>query len=223
MFAGEIKFIINEFNINNIHLIILANIFYRFYLNDFIRGIQNCLNLYKNEYNKDNNLVNKFIIKIINNCDSNQIEIVQELKGQYPFLLRYHMIEILSQNNFLYHIENQEKYLRNEAYLLFQMFKDSKIPFKYYFNYFLFYPYYEIFALESGNDINKLPEDPNNDMKEKGYRKALDYALIYICYRFNNYDNIEELINEIDEIKKEIYEKIKNNYSNNIKYKINKL
>ena len=223
MFAGEIKCIVNDYNRNDIHLIILGNIFYRFHLNDFIRGLQNCLNANKNYYDEDNNIVNKYILRIINNCDSNQIEIVQELKGNYPFLLRYHMIEILSQNNFLYHIENQEKYLKSEAFLLFQMFKDSKVPFKYYLNYFLFYPYYEIFTLDSGNDINRLPDDPSDDIKEEGYRNALDYALIYISFRFNNYDDLEELINEINEIKYEINKKIKNNYSNDIIYKINKL
>lgn len=109
MFAGDMKCIINEYNINNIHLIILGNIFYRFHLNDFIRGLQKCLDTYKKDYDKDNDLVNKIIIRIIKNCDSNQIGIVQELKGNYPFLLRYHMIEILSQNEFLYHIKNQER------------------------------------------------------------------------------------------------------------------
>ena len=223
MFAGDIKYIINEYNINDINLIILSNIFYRFHLNDFIRGLQRCLNEYKKNYDKDNNLVNKSIITIIKNCDSNQIEIVQELKGYYPFLLRYHMIEILSQNNFIYQIENQEKYLKNEAFLFFEMLKDSKMPFKYYLNYFLFYPNYGIFSVESINDINKLPEDPSENIKEEGYRKALDYALIYISYRFNNYNKLEELIDEIKEIKNEINEKIKNNYSKDIIYKINKL
>ena len=223
MFAGDINYIVNEYNINDIHLIILGNIFYRFHLNDFIRELQKCLNTYKNNYDQDNNIINKYILKIINNCDSNQIEIIQELKGNYPFLLRYHMVEILSQNNFLYHIENQEKFLKNEAFLLFQMFKDAKVPFKYYLNYFLFYPYYEIFTLDSGNDIDKLPDDPSDDMKEEGYRNALDYALIYISFRFNNYDDIEELINEINEIKYEINRKIKNIYSADIIYKINKL
>ena len=223
MFSGDINYIINEYNRSNIHLIILANIFYRFHLSDFIRGLQKCLITYKNDYDKENDIINKYITRIINNCDNNQIEIVQELKGNYPFLLRYHMIEILNQNSFLYQIENQEKYLKSEAFLLFQMLKDSKVPFKYYLNYFLFYPYYEIFSLESGNDINKLPEDPSDELKEEGYRRALDYALIYICFIFNNYNNVEELINEIDEIKNEIIEKIKNYYSNDIIYKINKL
>ena len=142
MFLGDINYIINENNKDNIHSIILGNIFYRFYLNDFIKQLQNCLINFKSNYNKDNNLVNNYIAKIIKNCDSNQLEIVQELKGNYPFLLRYHMIEILSQNNFIYQIENKELYLKNESYLLFQMLKDSKIKFKYYLNYFLFYPNY---------------------------------------------------------------------------------
>ena len=223
MFAGDMKCIINEYNINNIHLIILGNIFYRFHLNDFIRGLQNCLNTYKKEYDKDNDLVNKIIIRIIKNCDSNQIEIVQELKGNYPFLLRYHMIEILSQNEFLYHIENQERYLKQETFHFYQMLRDSKIPFKYYLNYFLFCPNFEIFTVDSINNVNNLPEDPNDDIRDEGYRRALDYALIYITYRFNNYDNIEELIDEINEIKSEINKKIKNAYSNDILYKINKL
>ena len=222
MFAGDVKFIINEYNRDNIHLIILGNIFYRFYLNDFIRGLQNCLKENKH-IDKDKNLINKYIFNIIKNCDSNQIEIVQELKGNYPFLLRYHMIEILSQNNFIYHIENQEQYLKKEAFLFFQMMRDSKISFKYYLNYFLFYPNYEIFTLDSGNDIQNLKEDISNELREEGYRKALDYALVYICYRFNNNDNIEELFDEINEIKKEINEKINNNFSNDIIYKINKL
>jgi hypothetical protein len=200
----------------------LGNIFYRFYLNDFIRGLQNCLKENKH-IDKDKNLINKYIFNIIKNCDSNQIEIVQELKGNYPFLLRYHMIEILSQNNFIYHIENQEQYLKKEAFLFFQMMRDSKISFKYYLNYFLFYPNYEIFTLDSGNDIQNLKEDISNELREEGYRKALDYALVYICYRFNNNDNIEELFDEINEIKKEINEKINNNFSNDIIYKINKL
>ena len=223
MFAGDLKYIINEYNKENIHLIILANIFYRFYLNDFIRGLQRCLNECKKNYDKDNNLVNKSIISIIKNCDSNQIEIVQELKGYYPFLLRYHMIEILSQNNFIYHIDNQEKYLKNEAFLFFEMLKDSKMSFKYFLNYFLFYPNYEIFSVESKNDINNLPEEPSDNLREDGYRKALDYALIYISHRFNTYDNLEDLIDEIKEIKNEINDKIKNNYSKDIIYKINKL
>ncbi len=223
MFAGDMKCIINEYNINNIHLIILGNIFYRFHLNDFIRGLQKCLDTYKKDYDKDNDLVNKIIIRIIKNCDSNQIEIVQELKGNYPFLLRYHMIEILSQNEFLYHIENQERYLKQETFLFYQMLRDSKIPFKYYLNYFLFCPNFEIFIVDSINNVNNLPEDPSEDMRDEGYRRALDYALIYITYKFNNYDNIEELIDEINEIKSEINKKIKYVYSNDILYKINKL
>ena len=223
MLLGNIEYIINDNNKKNIHSIILGNIFYRFYLNDFIKELQKCLNKFKSIYNENNNLVDNYIAKIIKNCDSNQLEIVQELKGSYPFLLRYHMIEILSQNNFIYQIENKELYLKNESYLLFQMLKDSKIKFKYYLNYFLFYPNYEIFTLESANEIKNLPEEPSDKMREEGYRKALDYALIYITYRFNNYDNIEELIDEINEIKNEIREKIKNTYSFDIIYKINKL
>ena len=219
LLTGDIQYIVNPHNNNNIHYIILSNIFYRFYFNDFIKVLQNCLD----RVNNDDNLVNKYIIQIIKNCDSNQIEIVQIIKGSYPFFLRYHMIEILSQNNFIYQIENQEKYLKSEAFLFYQMLKDSKISFKYFLNYFLFYPNYEIFTLESPNQIQNLPDEPSEEMREEGYRKALDYALIYISYRFNNYENNDELIYEIDDIKKEIKEKIKNIYSNDIIYKINKL
>ena len=119
------------------------------------------------------------------------------------------MIEILSQNEFLYHIENQERYLKQETFLFYQMLRDSKIPFKYYLNYFLFCPNFEIFIVDSINNVNNLPEDPSEDMRDEGYRRALDYALIYITYKFNNYDNIEELIDEINEIKSEINKKIK--------------
>jgi hypothetical protein len=223
IFSGDINFIINEYNQDNIHLIILGNIFYRFHLNNFIRGLQNCLDNFMKNNDNDKNLVNKIIVRIIKNCDSNQIEIVQEIKGNYLFLLRYHMIEILSQNEFLYHIENQEKYIKQETYLFFQMMKDSKIPFKYFLNYFLFCPNYEIFTVDSIDAINNLPDEPTEDIRDEGYRKALDYALIYISYKFNNYDNIEELIDEINEIKNEINEKIKNEYSSDILYKINKL
>ena len=223
MFSGEMNFIINEYNKNNIHLIILGNIFYRFHLHDFIQGLQQCLLDYRKRNDIEKDLVNKIIIKIINNCDSNQIEIVQELKGNYLFLLRYHMIEILSQNEFLYQIENQEKYLKQETYLFFQMLRDSKIPFKYFLNYFLFCPNYEIFIVDSIQKVNALPDEPSEEMRDEGYRRALDYALIYISYKFNNIDNVEDLIDDIDEIKSEINEKIKNEYSNDILYKINKL
>ena len=223
LLCGDVNFIINNYNQNSIHYVIMSNIFYRFYCNDFIKKLQECLNHLKNNFDIEKNLVNKYIITIINNCAGNQMEIVQALKGSYPFLLRYHMIEILSQNNFLYQIENLDKYLKKEAFNFYKMLKESKIPFKYFLNYFLFYPYYEIFTLETEGQIGNLCEDPDDNMREEGYRKALDYALIYINYRFDNNDDIDELINEIDDIKREIREKIKNNYSNDIIYKINKL
>ena len=227
--SGDLKYIINDYNKNNIHLIIMGNIFYRFYLNDFIRGLQRCLDTLKEEYDKDNNLVNKSISRIIKNCDSKQIEIVQELKGKYLFLLRYHMIEILSQNAFLFQVENQEKYLKKEAYLFFHMMRDIKIPFKYYLNYFLFYPNFEIFVIDKIDDLDRMDDDNiSNEIKEEGYRRALDYALIYISYRFSEInsdddDDVEELVKEINEIKEEIKTKIANNYSNDVIYKINKL
>ena len=34
--TGNIDFLINDYNKNNIHLVIMANIFYRFYQNNFI-------------------------------------------------------------------------------------------------------------------------------------------------------------------------------------------
>ena len=223
LLTGNIDFLINDYNKNNIHLLIMANIFYRFYQNNFIRGIVDCIKNKKIEINIENDLINKMILKIIQNCDQNQIEIVQELKGDYPFLLRYHMIEILSQNAFLFQVENQEKYLKKEAYQLFENFKDLKIPFKYQLNYLSFYPNHEIFTVDDVNDIDKLDDDSSDELKEKGYRKALDYALIYINSKFNNCDNAEEIKKEIDEIKNEIGTKIIDNFSNDILYKINKL
>ena len=223
LLTGNMESLINDYNHNNIHLLILANIFYRFYKNDFIKGIGECLQKKKEELDLENNLINKMILKIIQNCDGNQIEIVQILKGNYPFLIRYHMIEILSQNAFLFQVENQEKYLKKEAFFLFQSFKDMKIPFKYHLNYISFYPNHEIFTVETIDDIDKLDEDPIDELKEAGYRKALDYALIYINSRFNNEENVEEINNEIDDIKNELRSKIIDTYSNDIIYKINKL
>ena len=223
LLMGNFDFLINEYNKNNIHLIVMANIFYRFYKNDFIKGIEDCLKNQNNEINLEHDIINKIIMKIIQNCDQNQIEIVQELKGNYPFLLRYHMIEILSQNAFLFQVENQENFLKKEAFLLFENFRDLKIPFKYHLNYLSFYPNYEIFTVDNVNEIDNLDDDPSEELKEKGYRKALDYALIYINSRFNNEENLEDIKNEIDDIKNEIGNKIVDTYSNDILYKINKL
>ena len=223
LLTGNLDSIINDYNKENIHLLIMDNIFYRFYLNNFIKGIQDCLQRNKTALNLDKDILNKIILKIIQNCDQNQIEIVQELKGKYPFLLRYHMIEILFQNAFLYQVENQEKYLKKEAYNLFQNFIDLKIPFKYYLNYLSFYPNYEIFTVDDINEIDKLDDDSNEDKKEEGYRKALDYALIYISSLFNKMDNVDEIKIEIEDIKNEIGNKIIDNYSNDVLYKINKL
>ena len=223
LLTGNPDFLINDYNKNNIHLLIMANIFYRFYQNNFIKGIGDCLKNKKTEIDLEKDLINKNLMSIILNCDQNQIEIVQKLKGDYPFLLRYHMIEILSQNAFLFQVENQERYLKEEAFLLFRTFKELKIPFKYYLNYLSFYPNYEIFTVEDVYDIEHLDDEPSDEIKEKGYREALDYALIYINSKFNNCDNIEEIKNEIDEIKNEIGNKIIDTYSNDILYKINKL
>ena len=223
LLTGNPDFLINDYNKNNIHLLILANIFYRFYQNNFIKGIGDCLKNKKTEIDLEKDLINKSIVTIILNCDQNQIEIVQKLKGDYPFLLRYHMIEILIQNAFLFQVENQERYSKKEAFLLFETFKELKIPFKYYLNYLSFYPNYEIFTVEDINDIEHLDDEPNDETKEKGYREALDYALIYINSKFNNCDNVEEIKNEINEIKNEIGNKIIDTYSNDILYKINKL
>ena len=106
--------------------------------------------------------------------------------------------------------------------------RDIKMPFKYYLNYFLFYPNFEIFVIDNIDDIDKIDDDNiSNEIKEEGYRRALDYALVYISYKFseisNDNEEIEELVNEINEIKEEIKTKISNNYSNDIIYKINKL
>ena len=223
LLTGNMEVIINEYNKNNIDLIILANIFYRFYKIDFIKGIVDCLKNKNNELNIEENLVNKIIMKIIENCDQNQIEIVQELKGVYPFLLRYHMIEILNYNAFLFQVENQEKYLKKEAYALFENFRDLKVPFKYYLNYFSSYPNFEIFTVNNINDIDNLDDEPSEDLRDIGYIKGLDYALIYTNSKFNDEENVEEIKNEIDEIKNEIGNKVPEIYSNDILYKINKL
>jgi hypothetical protein len=167
LLMGNFDFLINEYNKDNIHLIIMANIFYRFYKNDFIKGIEDTLKNKNSGLNMETDLINKIIMKIIQNCDQNQIEIVQELKGNYPFLLRYHMIEILSQNAFLFQVENQENFLKKEAFLLFENFRDLKIPFKYHLNYLSFYPNYEIFTVDNVNDIDNLDEDPSEELKER--------------------------------------------------------
>ena len=133
------------------------------------------------------------------------------------------MIEILNYNAFLFQVENQEKYLKKEAYALFENFRDLKIPFKYYLNYFISYPNFEIFTVNNINDIDNLDDDPSVDLRDLGYKKGLDYALIYINSKFNDEENVEEIKNEIDEIKTEIGNKIQEIYSNDLLYKINKL
>ena len=67
--------------------------------------------------------------------------------------------------------------------------------------------------MDNVHDIDKLDDDSSDELKEKGYRKALDYALIYINSKFNNCDNAEEIKKEIDEIKNEIGTKIIDNFS----------
>ena len=223
LLTGNMDLINNEYNKGNIDLIILNNIFYRFYKNDYIKGIVDCLKNKNNELNIEENLVNKIILKIIENCDQNQIEIVQELKGNYPFLLRYHMVEILNKNAFLFQVENQEKYLKKESYALFENFRDLKVPFEYYLNYYSFYPNHEIFTVDGINDIDNLDDEPSEELRDKGYRKGLDYALIYINSIFNDEENADEIKNKVDDVKREIGKKLLDIYSNDILYKVNKL
>lgn len=92
--AGDEQKIINDFNKKKIHLIICANVFYRFYFANFYAVMNRMVGLVKT-----GEMCEQLITQMLS-IDSNKgdqlFQLIQQLKGNFPFLLRFHMFVIMN-------------------------------------------------------------------------------------------------------------------------------
>ena len=190
--------VINENNRNNIHLTILSHLIFRFYKNNFIKDLIIQLENNINDFIGDDNLIIKTIINIIKHTYNNQLEIVQRLKGQYPFLLRFHMIDILNELG-VFGQNRDNKFYMDEFKDLLMNLCEIKVKFKYFNQYYFWYP--------SSDEMDEV---------------AKNYSIQYIKDLINgyNFNKIEEFIDEVTEVKEEVCE-LKN--GENTKNEINKI
>ena len=175
--------VINDINKNNIHLTILSHLIFRYYKNNFINDLVNHLKQNINKFDYDPLMVNT-IINIIENSHQNQLEIVQKLKGQYPFLLRFHMIDILNELGVFGQNRDNNFFMREFKAFLNDLCQLG-VKYKYFNEYYFWYP-------------------SNDEMDEK----AKNYSIQYINNLIVNYDKnkIGEFIDEVSEVKEQVSE-----------------
>ena len=192
------KDVINENNGKNIHLTILSHLIFRFYKNNFIKELIIQLENNINDFIGDDILIIKTIINIIKHTYNNQLEIVQRLKGQYPFLLRFHMIDILNELG-VFGQNRDNKFFMNEFKELLFNLCEIKVKFKYFNQYYFWYP--------SNDEMDDI---------------AKNYSIEYVKNLISEYDisKIGEFIDEVTEVKDEVCE-LKN--GENTKNEINKI
>ena len=192
------KDVINENNGKNIHLTILSHLIFRFYKNNFIKDLIIQLEKNTNDFIGDDILIIKTIINIIKHTYNNQLEIVQRLKGQYPFLLRFHMIDILNELG-VFGQNRDNKFFMNEFKELLLNLCEIKVKFKYFNQYYFWYP--------SNDEMDDI---------------AKNYSIEYVKNLISEYDisKIGEFIDEVTEVKDEVCE-LKN--GENTKNEINKI
>ena len=192
------KDVINENNEKNIHLTILSHLIFRFYKNNFIKDLIIQLEKNTNDFIGDDILIIKTIINIIKHTYNNQLEIVQRLKGQYPFLLRFHMIDILNELG-VFGQNRDNKFFMNEFKELLLNLCEIKVKFKYFNQYYFWYP--------SNDEMDDI---------------AKNYSIEYVKNLISEYDisKIGEFIDEVTEVKDEVCE-LKN--GENTKNEINKI
>ncbi len=192
------KDVINENNGKNIHLTILSHLIFRFYKNNFIKELIIQLENNINDFIGDDILIIKTIINIIKHTYNNQLEIVQRLKGQYPFLLRFHMIDILNELGVFGQNRDNNFFMNEFKELLFNLC-EIKVKFKYFNQYYFWYP--------SNDEMDDI---------------AKNYSIEYVKNLISEYDisKIGEFIDEVTEVKDEVCE-LKN--GENTKNEINKI
>ena len=192
------KDVINENNEKNIHLTILSHLIFRFYKNNFIKDLIIQLEKNTNDFIGDDILIIKTIINIIKHTYNNQLEIVQRLKGQYPFLLRFHMIDILNELG-VFGQNRDNNFFMNEFKELLLNLCEIKVKFKYFNQYYFWYP--------SNDEMDDI---------------AKNYSIEYVKNLISEYDisKIGEFIDEVTEVKDEVCE-LKN--GENTKNEINKI
>ena len=92
--GGDEKLLLNNYNKKNFHSIVCAHVFYRFYYHNFNAHLIKDL--------KDNckiDSLNSILLEILSPSDNKGdklFEFIQKLKGNFPFLLRFHMYNILN-------------------------------------------------------------------------------------------------------------------------------
>ena len=92
--AGDEQKIINDLNKKDIHLIICANVFYRFYFANFYAVMNRMVELVK-KGEKYEQLITQ-MLSIDSNKGDQLFQLIQKLKGNFPFLLRFHMFVIMN-------------------------------------------------------------------------------------------------------------------------------
>ena len=104
--GGDEKLILNQYNKNNFHSIVCAHVFYRFYYHNFTDRLVKDL-----KDNCQNDRLNSLLLEIIDNKGSKLFEFIQKLKGNFPFIIRFHMYNILQFLDMIDEENAKEEYL----------------------------------------------------------------------------------------------------------------
>ena len=104
--GGDEKLLLNQYNKNNFHSIVCAHVFYRFYYHNFTDRLVKDL-----KDNCQNDRLNSLLLEIIDNKGSKLFEFIQKLKGNFPFIIRFHMYNILQFLDMIDEENAKEEYL----------------------------------------------------------------------------------------------------------------
>lgn len=177
--GGDEKLILNQYNKNNFHSIVCAHVFYRFYYHNFTAQLVKDL-----KDNCQNDQLNSLLLEMlspIDNKGSKLFEFIQKLKGNFPFILRFHMYNILQFLDMINEDNAKEEYL------------------------FLFNNLIEIgtsFEIFSRYMFGFIGDDHTTELI------LSDYSIKCVCRLTEGLDvaneDIDVIIGEIDSIKKEV-------------------
>lgn len=145
--AGNEQKILNEFNRNNIHLIICANVFYRFYFSNFYTVMSRMVGI----ISKTGTLYEQLIAQMLSiddNKGAQLFQLIQQLKGNFPFLIRFHMFVIMNDLDML-KVENNGK---TEYLFLFNNLIEINASFEYFAKYMFSF-------VENVDKIEKIVSD----------------------------------------------------------------
>lgn len=168
------KSVLVSANRDNMHLIICDHIYYRFGSAQMLKYIISDLNKCKNN--------NDVLIKIINSCENAEhfINVIPEMN--LPYLIRYHMFDILLNLN---EIENKKDVSKNEIVLLLNNLSKQEVQFKYFNIYFFDF-------IDDSNLTKKILINYSSICAKK------------ICRAYCNRNDIQRVVHEIEELKRDL-------------------